>query len=133
MKTHFLAFVTVAGGAAATLLGGWDAVMRALVALVLLDYITGVMCAIRHKRLSSSAGYKGLFKKASIFVVIILAAQVDMLAPQAGKLFRTAACMFYIANEGISILENVCELGLPIPQKLKDILVQLAEKDKKQD
>jgi len=117
------------GGVIGWFFGLADGFLYALIAFVVLDYVTGVMCAIANKELSSDVGFKGIFRKFLIFALVglghILDAQV-LGTPDAGAL-RTAVIFFYLSNEGISILENTAHLGLPIPVKLKDILAQLHE------
>jgi toxin secretion/phage lysis holin len=122
------AFVALGGGIG-WLLGGLDGFIYALVALVVLDYLTGVMCAIVERKLSSDIGFRGIFKKVMIFVMVAVAHIVcsyvlggDIAA------IRTAVIFFYIANEGLSVLENASRLGLEIPQKLKDVLEQLRKR-----
>lgn len=115
---------TVIGGFVA-LIGGWDKVMEILVILIIMDYLTGVGLAIKDKKLNSEVGAKGLLKKAAIFIVIIVAAQLDRIVDNPVNLFRTAAGLFFIANEGISILENAGKIGLPLPAFLKKALEQL--------
>lgn len=110
------------------LLGGWDKVMEILLILIIADYLTGVGVAIKDEKLNSEIGSKGLLKKAAIFIVIILAAQLDRVIENPANLFRTAAALFYIANEGLSITENVGHMGLPLPQFLKKLLEQLRDK-----
>jgi len=117
------------GAAAAYIWGPWDAVIAALLAVVALDYVTGVCCAAILKELNSAVGFKGLAKKVFIFVLVGLSALLDRLVPATNGAIRTAVCMFYIANEGISILENAGRMGLPLPQPLKDALARLKEKE----
>ena len=120
-------WIAGACGALLGLAGGWDALMRVLVICMAVDYITGVINAIREKQLSSKVGWVGILRKLTIFGVVILAAQIDVaLGLQA--ICRTAAIAFYTANEGISVLENAAAIGLPIPQKMVDILGQLKKK-----
>lgn len=109
------------------LFGAWDVPLVALLVFIALDYITGVACAIIKKELSSRIGGAGLLKKALIMVIIIAAVLLDRLL-ETQWVIRSAACCFYIANEGISILENAASIGLPVPQKLVGALKQL-EKD----
>jgi len=104
-------------------LGGWDKALEILVILVISDYITGVLGAIIEKKLSSKIGAKGIAKKIALFVVVALAFQVDRYLNI--DVLRTVAIGFYIANEGLSILENLAEMGVPFPQKLKDMLAQI--------
>ena len=114
-------------GALTALMGGWDKVMEILVILIIMDYLTGVGLALKEKELNSEIGAKGLLKKAAIFVVIILAAQLDQVINNPANLFRTAAGLFYIANEGISITENIGKIGVPLPAFIQKVLVQLKE------
>ena len=113
-------------------LGGMDGFLYALIVFVVLDYITGVFCAIIEKELCSEIGAKGIFKKVLVFVLVgiahILDTRVLGSSGESGAL-RTAVIFFYLSNEGISILENSSRIGLPIPEKLKDILKQLHGKE----
>lgn len=119
---------TVLGGLLGWFLGGFDGFLYALVALMVADYITGVMCAIVEKKLSSEIGFKGIFKKVLIFILVGIGHLIDTNLIGDGSVLRTAIIFFYCSNEGISMLENAGRLGLPIPEKLKDILVQLHNK-----
>ena len=113
------------GGWLGWFVGGADGFLYALIAFVVIDYITGVMCAIVDKKLSSEVGFKGICKKVLIFMMVGIGNIIDVqVLGQAGVL-RTAVIFFYLSNEGVSMLENAGHLGLPIPAKLKDILVQL--------
>ena len=112
--------------------GRWDTALIVLVFLIGLDYITGIMRAMIEKKLSSSIGFRGFIKKIFILVVIVLGVMVDRLTNTGTWMFRTLICYFYIANEGNSILENSVAIGLPVPQKLKDALLQLKEGNKKE-
>jgi len=109
-------------------LGGWDGFLYALVAFVAVDYLTGVMVAILERRLSSDVGFRGIFKKVMIFVLVAVAHTIDSQILGDGSAVRTAVIFFYLSNEGISILENATIIGLPIPQKLQDALAQLSSK-----
>jgi len=120
-------WIAGAGGALLGLAGGWDALMRVLVICMAVDYVTGVINAIKERELSSKVGWVGILRKLTIFGVVILAAQIDV-ALNLQAVCRTAAIAFYTANEGISVLENAAAIGLPIPQKLIDILGQLKKK-----
>lgn len=122
--------IAALGGAAAYLWGPWDALINALIALVALDYVTGVICAAANKRLSSEIGFKGLIKKAVIFALVALAGVADKVIPATNQAIRAAVILFYIANEAISILENAAELGLPVPEKLKAVLIKTKGEDK---
>lgn len=109
-------------------LGGMDGLIYAMLVFVIADYATGVMCAISDKHLSSEIGFKGICKKVLIFVLIGVANLIDIYIIGTGSMLRTATIFFYLSNEGISLLENAAHLGLPVPQKIKDILKQLNEK-----
>ena len=116
------------GGWLGYFLGGCDGLLYALIAFVVIDYITGVMCAIINRELSSAVGFKGIFRKVLIFLLVGIANIIDVQVIGTGAVLRTAVIFFYLSNEGISLLENSGRLGLPIPQKLKDILSQLHNK-----
>ncbi|MCL1789000.1 MAG: phage holin family protein [Oscillospiraceae bacterium] len=117
------------GGLAAFLFGELDGAFFALIAMVVLDYITGFVSAAVHKRLSSRVGFEGIFKKIMVFVVIAVANIIDVHVFAASGVLRTAAIFFFISNEGLSILENAGRMGLPIPKKLLDVLEQLRAKN----
>ena len=106
-------------------LGGCDGFLYALIAFVAIDYVTGVMCAIVDKKLSSSVGFKGIFRKVLIFVMVGIGHTLDAQILGGGDTLRTAVIFFYCANEGLSLIENAGHLGLPIPAKLKSVLAQL--------
>ena len=114
-------------------LGGSDGLLFALIAFVVIDYITGVMCAISDKKLSSAVGFKGICKKVLIFALVVLGHILDTRVIGAGSVLRTAVIFFYLSNEGISLLENAAHLGLPVPKKLKDVLEQLHKRSEKED
>ena len=122
------AVFTALGGWLGWFLGGCDGLVYALIAFVVIDYITGVMCAVVHKQLSSEVGFRGIFKKVLIFMLVGVGNIVDKQLIGSGSVIRTAVVFFYLSNEGISIIENAGILGLPIPQKLKDVLAQLKGK-----
>lgn len=114
------------GGAVVSLLGGWDKLIMALLILMVLDYITGLIKGIYNKELSSEIGFKGLLKKVLILVVVAVAVIAEQhLGIHA---IREIVIMFFAVNEAISILENASQMGLPIPAKLKEVLLQLREK-----
>lgn len=127
------AAITFTGGFLGWFLGGPDGFLYALVAFVIIDYLTGVICAIVDKRLSSEIGAKGIFKKVLIFLLVgvghILDTQV-LDIPYGGAL-RTAVIFFYLSNEGISIMENAGHIGLPLPESLKSVLKQLHNRDER--
>lgn len=111
-------------------LGGWDGFLYALVAFVVIDYLTGIMVAILEKKLSSDIGFRGIFKKVLIFSLVAIAHIIDSQIIRTGSAIRTAVIFFYLSNEGISIIENTAKIGLPIPEKLKAVLEQLNKEDK---
>lgn len=116
------------GGWLGWFLGGCDGLLFALIAFVAVDYITGVMCAIVDKNLSSSVGFKGICRKVLIFLLVGIAHILDAQVIGAGSVLRTAIIFFYLSNEGVSLLENAAHLGLPVPEKLKDVLQQLHDR-----
>ena len=160
---------TAVGGWLGYFLGGCDGLLIALVVFAVTDYITGVMCAIADKKLSSEIGFKGICRKVIIFMLVGIAHVLDVnviatgsvlrtaviffylsnegvsLLENAahlvnviatGSVLRTAVIFFYLSNEGVSLLENAAHLGLPVPEKLKDVLEQLhdrAEKEKEEE
>ena len=111
------------------LFGQMDGLMYALIALMALDYLTGVLVAVAQKELSSKVGFKGIAKKVIILALVAVGHILDTHVLGGGAVCRSAASGFYIANEGISILENAAELGLPLPKKLVDVLKQLRDDD----
>ena len=115
------------GGWLGWLLGGYDGFLYALIAFVVLDYLLGVMCGIVEKHLSSDVGARGIFKKVVIFSLVGVAHIIDQNIIGDGGVLRTAVIFFYLSNEGISIIENATRLGLPVPEKLRDVLVQLKD------
>ena len=120
---------TGVGGWLGYYLGGCDGLLYALVLFVVSDYITGVMCAVVDHKLSSSVGFRGICRKILIFLIVGIANVVDQQIIGDGSVFRTAVIFFYISNEGISLLENSAHIGLPIPEKLKDVLEQLHDRE----
>ena len=119
---------TAVGGWLGYFLGGCDGLLYALIAFVVIDYITGVMCAIAEKKLSSEVGFKGICRKVLIFLLVGIANILDMQVIGTGSVLRTAVIFFYISNEGVSLLENAGHLGLPIPVKIKSVLEQLHDR-----
>lgn len=95
---------------------------------MVIDYITGVMCAIADQRLSSAVGFKGICRKVLIFLLVGIANILDVQVIGTGSVLRTAIIFFYISNEGVSLLENAGHLGLPIPEKIKSVLEQLHDR-----
>ena len=128
--------LTAVGGWLGYFLGGCDGLIYALLVFVIADYLTGVMCAIEDKRLSSEIGFKGICRKVIIFMLVGIAHVLDVNVIATGSVLRTAVIFFYLSNEGVSLLENAAHLGLPVPEKLKDVLEQLhdrAEKEKEEE
>ena len=121
------------GGWLGYFLGGCDGLLYALIAFVAIDYITGVMCAINDRTLSSEVGFKGICRKVLIFLLVGIGHILDINVIGTGSVLRTAVIFFYISNEGVSLLENSAHLGLPVPQKIKDVLEQLHKRSEKED
>ena len=113
------------GGWLGYFVGGCDGLLYALIAFVVIDYITGVMCAISDHTLSSQVGFRGICRKVLIFLLVGIANILDIHVLGNGSVLRTAVIFFYISNEGVSLLENAAHLGLPVPEKVKDVLEQL--------
>ena len=124
---------TAAGGWLGYFLGGCDGLLIALVIFAVADYITGVMCAVADKKLSSEVGFKGICRKVIIFMLVGIAHIIDVNVIATGSVLRTAVIFFYLSNEGVSLLENAGHLGLPIPEKLKIVLEQLHDRSEKSD
>jgi len=126
-NTIQLIFAAV-GGWLGYFLGGCDGLLIALVVFAVVDYVTGVMCAIADKELSSQVGFKGICRKVLIFILVGIANILDVQVIGTGSVLRTAVIFFYLSNEGVSLLENAGHLGLPIPEKLKAVLEQLHDR-----
>lgn len=124
--------VTAVGGWLGYFVGGMDGMMIALIVLMALDYVTGVMCAIIDKKLSSAVGFKGICKKVLILMLVGVANVVDLHVVGSGAVLRGAVIAFYLSNEGLSLIENAAHVGLPVPEKLKDVLEQLHRRDEKE-
>ena len=120
---------TAVGGWLGYFLGGCDGLLIALVIFVICDYLTGIMCAIADKKLSSEVGFKGICRKVLIFILIGIANALDIYVLDHAGVLRTAIIFFYISNEGLSLVENSVHLGLPVPEKLKDVLEQLHDRE----
>jgi toxin secretion/phage lysis holin len=127
------AAIAAIGGFLGWFLGGPDGFLYALIAFVVIDYLTGVMCAIVDKKLSSEIGAKGIFKKVLIFVLVGVGNIIDSFVLGDSGAIRTAVIFFYLSNEGISLLENAGHLGLPIPDQLRDVLAQLHSHSDEED
>ena len=119
---------TAVGGWLGYFLGGCDGLLIALVVFAAVDYITGIMCAINDRKLSSEVGFRGICRKVLIFVLVGVANILDVQVIGTGSVLRTAVIFFYLSNEGVSLLENAAHLGLPVPQKLKEVLEQLHDR-----
>ena len=124
--------VAIVGTALTWLFGAWDTVLMVLVCFMALDYCTGVVRAFINKEVSSDIGLKGIARKTVILIVLIVAVLLDRLLNTGTWVFRTIVCYFYIANEGISLLENCAGLGLPVPESIQNALVQLKDGEKKE-
>jgi len=123
--------ITGIGGWLGYVLGGMDGLLIALVVFITIDYITGIMCAVIDKKLSSEVGFKGIFKKVLILMMVGIANVIDVHVVGTGSALRGATVCFYLSNEGLSILENTVHLGLPVPEKLKEVLSQLHNREEK--
>lgn len=121
------------GGWLGYFLGSCDGLLVALVVFAAVDYITGVMCAVADKKLSSEVGFKGIRRKVLIFLLVGIANILDVQVIGTGSVLRTAVIFFYISNEGVSLLENAAHLGLPIPEQMKAVLEQLHDRAEKGD
>lgn len=118
------------GGGIGWFFGELDGFFYALLAFVVIDYLTGVICAIADRSLSSEVGIRGIFRKVLIFVMVGAGHILDAQVIGSGDALRTAVIFFYISNEGVSLLENAAHIGLPVPEKLKDVLAQLHDREK---
>ena len=121
------------GGWLGYFLGGCDGLIIALVVFVIVDYLTGILCAIADKSLSSKVGFLGIAKKVVIFMLVGVANILDVDVIGTGSVLRTAVIFFYLSNEGISMLENATHLGLPVPKKLKDVLEQIHDRSEEKE
>ena len=116
------------GGWLGYFLGGCDGLLYALLAFIVIDYLTGIMCAINDHTLSSEVGFRGICRKVLIFLLVGIANILDVNIIGSGSVLRTAVIFFYISNEGVSLLENAAHLGLPVPEKIKAVLEQLHDR-----
>ena len=117
--------ISALGGWLGYFLGGCDGLLYALLAFVVIDYITGVMCAVNDHTLSSEVGFRGICRKVLVFLLVGIANVLDVQVIGTGSVLRTAVIFFYISNEGVSLLENATHLGLPVPEKIKAVLEQI--------
>ncbi|MBQ8619933.1 MAG: phage holin family protein [Clostridia bacterium] len=127
-----MAFAAI-GGWLGYFLGGMDGLLTALIIFMVIDYITGLMCAVADQKLSSAVGFKGICKKVLIILLVGVAHIVDLHVVGTGNALRSAVVCFYLSNEGVSLLENAAHLGLPIPEKMKTILEQLHDREVKDE
>lgn len=124
---------TAVGGWLGWFLGGCDGLLYALIAFVVIDYITGVMCAVNDHSLSSEVGFRGICRKVLIFLLVGIANILDVNVIGSGSVLRTAVIFFYISNEGVSLLENAAHLGLPVPDAIKTVLEQLHDRSEEKE
>lgn len=129
-KTFWNSLVAFLGTGVTYLMGGWDSTLKILAVLMIVDYITGLMKGYKNKNLASDIGTYGLMKKGAIFLVVILAYQIDLTLAVGNPIFRTMAVLFYTANEGISVTENIALLGVPLPPGIVDALKKLKTDNK---
>jgi toxin secretion/phage lysis holin len=125
--------ITALGGWLGYFLGGMDGLLIALLVFAVLDYITGIMCAIADRKLSSAVGFRGICRKVLIFALVGVGHILDTQVVGTGSALRSAVICWYLSNEGISILENAAHLGLPVPDKLRAVLEQLHDRKDKDD
>lgn len=128
MKDAFFSSLAAIGaGVTSTLLGGWDKSLEILLIFIIMDYVTGVAAAFKTKTLKSSVGFEGLMKKSAIFLIVILAAQLDRITGNDAGVFRASTAFFFIANDGLSIVENVGEMGVKLPKFITSALTKLRD------
>ena len=125
--------ITALGGWLGYFLGGMDGLLIALLVFAVLDYITGIMCAIADRKLSSAVGFRGICRKVLIFALVGVGHILDTQVVGTGSALRSAVICWYLSNEGISILENAAHLGLPVPDKLRTVLEQLHDRKDKDE
>jgi toxin secretion/phage lysis holin len=133
MEKYFNAIVAVLATFFTYIFGSWDLALQVLIVFMVLDYGTGVLYAFLNNQLNSEVGFKGLVKKLMILVVLIIGVMLDRMLGNGTWVFRTLVCYFYIANEGISLLENVGNIGIPIPNKIRNALEQLNKDDEESE
>ncbi len=126
---RFNLLIAIAGTFLTWLFGAWDIALMVLVCFMVLDYLTGLIKAYLTKKLSSNVGLHGIARKSVILIVLIMSVMLDRILNSGTWVFRTLVCYFYIANEGLSILENCSVIGLPIPNKIQEALEQLKNKE----
>lgn len=123
--------IAICGSVANYLWGGWDMAFKTLLLFMVLDYLTGIICAIKYKKLSSEIGFKGILKKVTILIVVAVAVSMDNMTGTNG-LVRSLVIFFYASMEGLSILENAARMDVGIPEQLTELLLQLREGNKKE-
>lgn len=119
-KLELKVVMTALGSALVWLVGGWNIVLSMLLTVIVCDYISGIMCAVKEKKLNSTVGWVGLLKKAATLLIVVVAHQIDVAFGNTDDIIRNITALFYISNELISIFENTGRLGVPLPQVLKD-------------
>ncbi len=124
---------TFIGGWLGWFLGDCDGLILALLVFAMLDYVTGIMCAISDHKLSSAIGFRGICRKVLIFTLVGIGHVLDAHVIGTGSILRTAIIFFYLSNEGVSLIENAAHLGLPVPEKLKGVLEQLHDRAEKSE
>lgn len=127
MKRYLIDIITAISSTILYLLGGLDIALKCLIVVIIIDYLTGVLSAIYNKKLNSIIGTKGIIKKVGYLCIVALSTIIDIITGQTGVI-RTLVIYFFVANEGISIIENIAEMGVPMPKKLIDALEQLKKK-----
>ena len=132
MEHWFNAIISAIATTFLYLIGGLDIAISCLLIAIILDYISGIIKAFVNKNLSSEIGFKGILKKVGVLIVVMLAVLVDRVAGETGAI-RTLVIYYFVANEGLSIIENIGEAGVPIPKKLKDALKILKKETTKND
>lgn len=125
--------IAAIGGWLGYFLGGCDGLLIALILFVVLDYITGIMCAVSDRKLSSAVGFRGICRKVLIFILVGIANILDIHVLNHAGVLRTAIIFFYLSNEGLSLTENAAHLGLPVPEKLRDVLEQLHDRKDREE
>lgn len=130
-KFTFSAVIATIFGYISKFLGGFDTLLVTLIILIVVDYVTGVIGAAYEKKLSSAIGYKGIIKKVIMLLVVGVAVTLQRILPQ-GLPLREMTILFFIANEGLSVLENAAKV-IPLPKKLKNVLLQLKDKTEEDD
>lgn len=133
MEKYFNGIVALIATFFTYLFGSWDLALQVLIVFMILDYGTGVLYAYLTNQLNSEVGFKGLVKKCMILVVLIIGVMLDRIVGNGTWVFRTLVAYFYIANEGISLLENVGNIGIPIPNKIRNALEQLNKDDEESE